>query len=133
MGCLYRAARWAVRPDMLYAEPRAPSNFVVRRDAAVRLSRCRALELCRVLKLWVVSCTSTVRRHTSNSLCRVPLVHPHGKEPARHTSKLARNIGCRHVAPLSCVCARQSDQMSFDVCIRTHGKDPDVFPVIFIF
>jgi hypothetical protein len=73
---------------------------------------CR--HLCRALA--PLPCTA---RLPCSSLCRAPSSQT-ARQRLCSTPPLApRSTAVRHVAPLPCVCTRQSDQMSFAVCIHT--------------
>jgi hypothetical protein len=95
----------------------------VRTDAAVRQDLCRAKSFAVGTSLpWAVALLVAVR----------PAGRPHGKARDRHTQPAVRRTGDRHVGSLSCVCARQSDQMV--LCrVHTHGKEPPVFQIFSVF
>jgi hypothetical protein len=127
-------ANSAVRPESLTCGASLPcvgafavrSAFAVRRASAVQLALpCAVVFAVRQL----VAVRGTVPCHRP-----LPWATPQGawQSLLQHTLPRARSIGCHHVASLPCVCTRQSNEMSFAVCIHT-AKAPVFFRILLFF
>jgi hypothetical protein len=118
-------ANATMRQDSLSCVVTLPcvESFAVRQASAVQLTLrlCRAHTRCHAPG----QCRATV-------LCRAPTPNAHGKAYSRHTQPHARSTLARHVVPLPCVYTRQSDQMSFVVCIHT-AKAPAFYSFLMFF